>query len=360
MSRYTKEWLTAALGTTDTAGLEEIRRSAEELTLELVGNKVYYRGLIEFSNICARNCLYCGIRKDNPTPGRYTATTAQILDAARWCAEAGYGSVVLQSGERNDGLFADFVVEAVKGIKESTVSPRLPHGLGVTLCVGEQTRETFRRFRDAGAHRYLLRIESTNPGLFGRIHPDGQSLQSRLQCLRVLREEGFAVGTGVMIGLPGQTLEMLADDLLFYRDNDFDMFGMGPYIPHHDTPMGRSAIPSSGERLRLSLLMIGLTRLLTGNTNIAATTALQALDPVGREKGISWGANVLMPSLTPGEFRRDYLLYEGKPCVDETREECLHCLARRVNLAGRVVAVDEWGDPVHYSKRTAVKEGREK
>jgi len=217
--------------------------------------------------------------------------------------------------------------------------------------VGEQSRETLRRFRKAGAHRYLLRIETTNPGLFSRIHPGEQTLESRLSCLRILREEGFAVGTGVMIGLPWQTTEMLADDLLFYRDNDFDMFGMGPFIPHHDTPMGNAPVIPDGERMRLSLLMIGLTRLLTVTTNIAATTALQALDPTGREKGLSWGANVLMPSVTPGEFRKEYLLYDGKPCTDEKKEDCLNCLRMRVEMAGRVVAVDDWGDPVHYKAR---------
>lgn len=359
MSGLTKERLTAALNTTDPAGLEDIRRQAEELTLDAVGTKVYYRGLIEFSNICSRNCLYCGIRRDNTGLRRFTAASEQIIEAAKWCAEAGYGSVVLQSGERNDPPFVDFVEETVAGIKETTVSPRLPFGLGVTLCVGEQSREAFRRFRIAGAHRYLLRIETTNPGLFRRIHPDSQSLETRLSCLKILREEGFAVGTGVMIGLPGQTTDMLADDLLFYREHDFDMFGMGPFIPHPGTPMGLDPMLPARERMRLSLLMIGLTRLLTGNTNIAATTALQALDPSGREKGLSWGANVLMPSLTPGEFRKDYILYEGKPCVDETREECLNCLQRRVALAGRVVAVDEWGDPVHFSARNAVNEGRD-
>ena len=159
------------------------------------------------------------------------------------------------------------------------------------------------------------------------------------------------MGTGVMVGLPGQTASMLADDLIFFTTHDFDMFGMGPFIPHHDTPMGSDPIASPEERMRLSLMMIGLTRLLTVDTNIAATTALQALDPTGREKGISWGANVLMPSVTPGEYRKDYLLYDGKPCTDERREECRSCLGRRVGLAGRVVAVDDWGDPVHYTRR---------
>lgn len=351
MNALTREEIVSLLKTRDPGELEAVRRRAEDLTLTTLGNRVYYRGLIEFSNICSLDCLYCGIRRGNHNLKRYTASQSQITDAARWCAEAGFGSIVLQSGERTDPAFVDFVEEAVLSVKNSTVSKRLPAGLGITLCVGEQSRETMRRFRKAGAHRYLLRIETTNPGLFRRIHPGEQTLESRLSCLRILREEGFAVGTGVMIGLPGQTPEMLADDLLFYRDKDFDMFGMGPFIPHHETPMANETILPDGERMRLSLLMIGLTRLLTVTTNIAATTALQALDATGREKGLSWGANVLMPSLTPGEFRKDYLLYDGKPCTDENKEDCLNCLKRRVEMAGRVVAFDEWGDPFHYKAR---------
>ncbi len=348
---YDRSRLADMLNTRDPEALEEIRLAAENLTLSTLGNRVYYRGLIEFSNVCAMNCLYCGIRRDNDRQRRYTASLEQILDAAEFCARAGYGSVVLQSGERTDPKFLDFVEQTVSAIKERTASPRLPRGLGITLCVGEQSRQTLRRFRSAGAHRYLLRIETTNPQLFRSIHPGGQSLESRLRCLETLREEGYAVGTGVMIGLPGQTPEMLADDLLFYREHDFDMFGMGPFIPHPDTPMGSLPISPSGERIRLSLLMIGLTRLLTVDTNIAATTALQALDPMGREAGLTWGANVVMPSLTPGEYRRDYLLYEGKPCIEERREDCMGCLRARVESTGRVVAGDDWGDPVHYTRR---------
>lgn len=353
MNGHSPERLAALLETTDPRAIESIRSHAEEITLKTLGNRVFYRGLIEFSNICSLDCLYCGIRRGNKKQKRYTAGLDQITDAASWCAAAGYGSVVLQSGERSDPEFVDFVEEAVGRIRTLTVSSALPRGLGITLCVGEQTRETYRRFREAGAHRYLLRIETTNPGLFRRIHPAGQNLESRLECLRILREEGFAVGTGVMIGLPGQTAGMLAEDLLFYRENDFDMFGMGPFIPHPDTPMGFEPVLPDRERVRLSLLMIALTRILTVDTNIAATTALQALDPKGRETALSFGANVLMPSLTPAEYRADYLLYQGKPCIDEGREDCLACLRKRVEASGRVVALNEWGDPVHYTARSA-------
>lgn len=347
-----REVLAGFLSETDPEKIESIREAAEQTVLKYCGNKVYYRGLVEFSNVCSLDCRYCGIRKSNRKVNRYTVSEDAIVEAAKWCAEVHYGSLVLQSGERHDEEFISMVERVVRRIKSETVSSVLPRGLGITLCVGEQTRETFQRFREAGAHRYLLRIETTNEELFRSIHPAEQSLESRLRCLDHLRKTGFQVGTGVMIGLPGQTPEMLADDLLFYRDHDFDMFGMGPFIPHRDTPMGNSPVMSDSERTRLGLMMIALARLLTKDTNVAATTALQALDPVGREKGLTFGANVLMPQLTPLEFRENYLLYENKPCVDEEREECLNCLRRRVEMVGRVVAKDEWGDSLHYAARS--------
>jgi len=344
-----RDVLAGLLCMTDPMEIEAVRQAAEETVLKYCGNKVYYRGLVEFSNICALDCRYCGIRRSNEKVSRYTVSEEDVVEAAKWCAEAHYGSLVLQSGERRDGEFVAMVERVVARIRKETVSSVLPKGLGITLCVGEQTKETYERFRAAGSHRYLLRIETTNEDLFRSIHPGEQTLDSRLLSLEHLRETGFQVGTGVMIGLPGQTAEMLADDLIFYRKHDFDMFGMGPFIPHGDTPMGDAPVMNEKERTRLGLMMIALTRLLTRNTNIAATTALQALDPMGREKGLSFGANVLMPQLTPLEFRGSYLLYENKPCVDEDREQCLNCLRRRVEMTGRVVALDEWGDSLHFT-----------
>jgi len=343
-----REVLAGFLRETDPLLIEPVREAAERTVLKYCGKKVFYRGLVEFSNVCSLDCRYCGIRRSNTGISRYTVSEEAIVSAAKWCADVHYGSLVLQSGERHDEEFISMVERVVKRIKTETVSSVLPRGLGITLCVGEQTRNTLQRFRDAGAHRYLLRIETTSEELFRSIHPSEQTLESRLQCLDYLRETGFQVGTGVMIGLPGQTPEMLADDLLFYKKNDFDMFGMGPFIPHKDTPMGNSPVLSESERTRMGLMMIALARLLTKDTNVAATTALQALDPVGREKGLTFGANVLMPQLTPLEFRENYLLYENKPCVDEDKEECLNCLRRRVEMVGREVAQDEWGDSLHY------------
>ena len=350
-SKPSREVLAGYLRETDPLLIEPVRVAAERTVLKYCGNKVYYRGLVEFSNLCNLDCRYCGIRKSNTMVKRYTVSEKAIINAAKWCAEVHYGSLVLQSGERHDEEFISMVERVVRRIKAETVSSVLPRGLGITLCVGEQTKETFKRFREAGAHRYLLRIETTNEELFRSIHPSEQSLDSRLRCLDYLRATGFQVGTGVMIGLPGQTPEMLADDLLFYKKHDFDMFGMGPFIPHKDTPMGDSPVMRDSERTRMGLMMIALTRLLTKDTNVAATTALQALDPIGREKGLTYGANVLMPQLTPLEFRENYLLYENKPCVDEEKEECLNCLRRRVEMVGREVAQDEWGDSLHFPGR---------
>ncbi len=348
-----KETLIHFLRTKHYGEIEAVRTAAEKTLLKYCGNSVYYRGLIEFSNKCALDCGYCGIRKSNTKVNRYTVSEDEIIKAARWCAEVHYGSLVLQSGERQDSRFIEFVKRITRRIKRETVSSVLPQGLGITLCVGEHSLETYRSFRDAGAHRYLLRIETTNEELFKSIHPNQQNLDSRLKSLEYLKTAGFQVGTGVMIGLPGQTPEMLADDLLFYKKHDFDMFGMGPFIPHKDTPMGNLPVMPEEQRTNLGLMMIALTRLLTKDTNVAATTALQALDPIGREKGLSFGANVLMPQLTPAEFRESYLLYENKPCVDEEKEDCLNCMKRRVETMGRVVAQDQWGDSKHFFKRNA-------
>lgn len=345
------------LTTTDPQKLEAFRAQAETLLLAECGTQVYFRGLIEFSNRCACDCLYCGIRASNAQVTPYTMSLSQIVDAARSSAEMRYGSVVLQSGERRDAAFIDFVEAAVNAIKNATRSSALPDGLGITLGIGEQSEETYRRLFKAGAHRYLLRIETTNRDLFKRLHPRNQVFDNRADALRSLKKVGFQVGTGVMIGLPGQTIDDLVRDLLFFKELDIDMIGMGPYIVHANTPMAiwpdaSERIPQ--ERFDLSLRMIAATRLFLKNVNIAATTALQAIDPEGREKALRWGANVMMPQLTPLEYRRDYQLYDGKPCLDDSADRCAEYLARRVVSAGRTVGFDKWGDSPHFQKSKAL------
>ena len=329
-----------------------LRTRAHEVMVEHVGDAVYYRGLIELSNVCALNCYYCGIRAGNEKVERYTLTESDVIDAANWCADQGYGSIVLQAGERSDAAWVDFIELLIKRIKTETIRPELPQGVGITLSLGEQSRDTYARWRAAGAHRYLLRIESTNPALFASIHPRQQSLEERKQCLRWLADTGFQVGTGVMIGIPGQTLDMLADDILFFKTMDIDMIGMGPYLAHNDTPMSTWEQPlGKDELLMLAYKMIAVVRLVLKDVNIAATTALQAIAKDGRERGLTYGANVTMPNLTPTKVRANYQLYEGKPCMDEGRVECRGCLLGRIKSVGRHVAFNQWGDSKHYTKK---------
>lgn len=331
--------------------IEAVRAEAERVLLQNCGDGVYLRGLVEASNACACDCLYCGIRKSNREVNRYTLSLDDILACARQCADYGYGSMVIQSGERADKKFIDLVAEAVARIRAETRTDKQPEGLGITLCVGQQSYETYKRLYEAGAHRYLLRIETTNPALFAKIHPADQTFESRVECLKMLRDIGYQVGTGVMIGLPGQTPEDLADDILFFSKFDIDMIGMGPFIPHPDTPLGDEPVAEVAERVRLALLMVAATRLKLRDVNIAATTALQALDPVGREKGLRFGANVIMPQMSPTDVRQDYQLYPGKPCLDENAQECQSCLNMRIEFAGRKVGLYAWGDSLHARKR---------
>jgi len=348
---FSQEDIIAMLGATSDDEIEVIRSAAEKVLLENCGNEVYTRGLIEASNICRCNCYYCGIRKSNKNVERYDMKVEEIVDAALWCVDHGYGSMVIQAGERHSARFIDRIEEALKQIKQQTRSEELPQGLGITLGVGEQTPEVYRRFFEAGAHRYLLRVETTNPDLFEKIHPSGQTLETRIDCLNSLREVGYQVGTGVMIGLPGQTLEDLANDILFFKRQDIDMIGMGPFIPNEETPLGRELCPDVCVRMNLALLMIAVTRLVLKDVNIASTTALEALDPEGREAGLRFGANVIMPLMTPQSVRRNYLLYPGKPCLDEDLLASRTALEKSINSVGREMVANKWGDAVHFKKR---------
>ena len=343
-----RETLYRILSTQDPDEIELFRHAAEQTLLQNCGDTVRLRGLIEFSNRCISDCYYCGIRRSNRALSRYTLKLAEIVDTALWCGEQGYGSVVLQSGERRDAKFTRFISAAVRAIKEQTRSPALPDGVGITLCVGEQSAETYAEWFAAGAHRYLLRMETSSPALFARLHPATQSYASRIDCLKILKTLGYRVGTGVMIGLPGQTLDDLVDDLFFFRDIGADMIGMGPYIPHEQAALPHmdagTEIPDAAARLQLALRMIAATRLLLPGINIAATTALQTLADDGREQGLRFGANVIMPQATPLRVRRQYTLYDGKPCLDDSAGQCATCLEGRIDSAGRRILRDSWGD----------------
>jgi len=317
-----------------------------------VGSKVYFRGLIEFSNYCIKNCYYCGIRKDNKNIRRYDIPDEAILQAAEFAYENKYGSLVLQSGERSDSQFVERISKLLYRIKKLSKGE-----LGITISLGEQTRETYKEWFKAGAHRYLLRIETSDEELYYKIHPrdDKHNFQTRLNCLYTLKELGYQTGTGVMIGLPFQTYDHLAKDLLFMKEFDVDMVGMGPYIEHHDTPLYRfkDRLWPLHRRFEVALNMIATLRILMPDINIAAATALQAIDPMGREKALKCGANIIMPNITPTANRKNYLLYENKPCTDEGADDCTHCLDVRIGMAGREVGYDEWGDSRHFKGKSS-------
>ena len=330
---------------------KELLSMGGETLLSNRGNEVYYRGLVEFSNICTKDCYYCGIRKSNRNNERYDLSDDAILEAARFAHEHKYGSLVLQSGERDDPAFVERIDQLLKKIKSATNG-----ALGVTLSLGEQSAETYRRWFESGAHRYLLRIETSDERLYNQLHPNDEKhdFEKRLQCLIRLQEVGYQTGTGVMIGVPGQTLKHLANDLLFMKKIDIDMVGMGPYIEHEETPMyaKKDLLWPLQERFLTSLNMVAVLRLMMPDINIAATTAMQTIDPVGREKAMQAGANVIMPNITPSNQRRNYLLYQNKPCTDEGADDCSNCLSIRIEMIGRVPGYNQWGDSEHFFRRT--------
>jgi biotin synthase len=336
------------LSAADPTENEALRAAAYEIKRRHVGPVVHFRGLIEASNACTKNCLYCGIRRDRAIP-RYVMTKEEILACARQAHERRYGSIVLQAGERSDAAFVDFIEDIVREIKVCSGAR-----LGVTLSLGEQAEETYRRWFAAGAHRYLLRVETSSPALYRRLHPADHDFAERVECLRRLRRAGYQVGTGVMIGLPFQTIEDLASDILFFQEMDIDMIGMGPYVLHEATPLAEHALDTEEEKRRrfeLALRMISVARIALRDINIAAATALQALDPQGRERALLAGANILMPNLTPQPYRGEYMLYEGKPCVDEDADQCLQCLEGRIASIGESIGWDAWGDARHFARR---------
>lgn len=317
-----------------------------------VGRISYLRGLIEFSNICSKNCLYCGIRKDNKLLQRYNLSDEEIIEAAKFAYKSNYASIVLQSGELESKSFINRVDFLLKSIMEETES-----NIGITLSCGEQSYETYKRWFNSGARRYLLRIESSNKDLYYKIHPNNKlhNFDRRIQCLQDMKKVGYQVGTGVMIGLPFQSIDDLANDLLFMKEIDIDMCGMGPYIEHQDTPLFqyRNELLPLKERFELTLKMIALLRIMMKDINIAASTAMQSIDKMGREKALKIGANVIMPNITPGMYRDFYKLYENKPCTDEQAEDCMNCMEVRISLAGDEIGYNQYGDSLHYKKRVS-------
>jgi biotin synthase len=352
--QFTKDDLIYLMSLKKQEDLEKLYKRAYQIKEKYIGKKAYYRGLIEFSNKCIKDCYYCGIRLSNKNTERFDMTISEIIEMAKWAYDNNYGSITLQSGERQDPEFTDFVEEAIIKIKEISNGE-----LGLTLCLGEQTEETYRRWFAAGGHRYLLRIETTNQELYSKIHPNNErhSYEKRVGCLKTLKKIGYQVGTGVMIGLPNQTEEDMVDDILFFKEMDIDMIGMGPYVVHKDTPLGAKVIEEGKDteidkytRFIYGLKMIAIARIFLKDVNIAATTALQALNPLGRELGLKAGGNILMPIITIPEHREKYQLYDNKPCLDDNADECKSCLTGRVRSVGDTVGFGEWGDSPHFKK----------
>lgn len=323
------EQLTALLtgGTPESdAYLFERARHVRE---SVYGKAVYMRGLIEFTNYCKNDCYYCGIRRSAAGADRYRLSEEQILSCCERGHELGFRTFVLQGGE--DGYFTDErIVHLVREIKE-----RYPD-CALTLSIGERERESYEAFYEAGADRYLLRHETADESHYRLLHPPGLSLSHRKQCLRQLKEIGYQVGCGFMVGSPGQTPECLVEDLMFIKELKPHMVGIGPFVPHHDTPFADQ--PQGG--LELTLRLLAVIRLMNPHVLLPATTALGTIDPRGREQGILAGANVVMPNLSPGEVRNKYLLYDNKICTGDEAAECVNCLGNRIASTGYELVSD--------------------
>jgi biotin synthase len=327
-------WLREA----DAGRLEDLWRKADEVRRRSVGDAVHLRGLIEISNYCVRQCGYCGLRAGNTGLDRYRMTEEEILGCVRLAVQHGYGTVVLQGGE-DYGLPTEWLAAVVRRIKGET-------SLAVTLSLGERPERDLAVWREAGANRYLLRFETSDPGLYRLVHPPLPGRPSdRLTILRTLKRLGYETGSGVMVGIPGQSVESLATDIHTFRTLDLDMVGVGPYISHPATPLGQGqwlrALPEQEQAANTELMVykvVALTRLACPEANIPSTTALATLNrKSGRELGLMRGANVVMPNLTPPEYREKYEIYPGKACVNETAQACQMCLRSRIEALGREI-----------------------
>lgn len=321
-----EEWMTLIENRTPELA-EYLFEQAREVREEHYGKEIYIRGLIEFTNYCKNDCFYCGIRKSNPNASRYRLTKEDILECCRHGYDLGFRTFVLQGGE--DGYFNDGrIAEIVASIKAQHPD------CAITLSIGEKSEESYQKFYDAGAQRYLLRHETYSAEHYGKLHPPVLSAENRQQCLWDLKKIGYQVGTGFMVGSPYQTAENLAEDMLFIKELNPQMVGIGPFIPHRDT---RFASETAGS-LELTLYMLGLLRLMIPKVLLPATTALGTIDPNGRELGILSGANVVMPNLSPLSVRKKYMLYNDKISTgDEAAESVAHLKARMKNIGYEVV-----------------------
>lgn len=343
----TRQEILGWLRETDETRLAGLWGAADAVRRSCVGDAVHLRGLVEFSNVCVRQCAYCGLRAGNRALPRYRMSAEEILDCARKARAFGYGTVVLQSGE-DPGCRAGWLAEVVRRVKAET-------GLAVTLSVGERSLPELALWREAGADRYLLRFETSNRSLYESIHPALPGVVSdRIALLCQVRELGYEVGSGVMVGIPGQTWGDLADDLEWFARLDLDMIGVGPFIPHPQTPLGQrvlsGTVPSPADQVPASeqatCKVMALARLVCPYANIPSTTALATLNRAsGRELGLCRGGNVVMPNLTPQKYRSLYEIYPAKACVTEDAAACRACLAGRIRALGRTLGTGPGESP---------------
>ncbi len=325
--QISKEEIIEFLTTKDNDKIETLFFWADVVRRKYVGDDVHIRGIIEFSNYCFKNCLYCGLRRDNKKIHRYKMSIDEIFNTAKKAATLGYKTVVLQSGEA--------MVYPIKKIAELIKKIKQELNLAITLSLGELEYKDYEILQKAGADRYLMRFETTDRELFKRLKPDSD-YDARFKRLYWLKELGFQTGSGIMIGLPGQTPESIADDILMFKKLDLDMVGNGPFIPNPDTPLK----DTNGGTLIDALKLVALTRIVTLNAHIPATTALGTISSQGRQKALHCGANVIMPNITPREYRRHYMLYPGKICVDENTSDCNKCINAMVLCAGREISTN--------------------
>ena len=308
---------------------EGLFNAADEVRKEYVGDEVHLRALLEFSNICRCNCFYCGLRGENKSAERYRLSKEEIINLAAKAVSYGYRTIVMQSGE--DLYFtADYLAEILKEIKKLEPTP------AITLSIGEHSYEEYKILKEAGADRFLLRIETTDRDLYKKLHPN-MDFDNRVRCLKDLKALGYEMGTGSLIGLPDQTLESIADDILFFKEIGADMIGVGPFIPHKETPLK----DANGGTFELARKVMAIIRLLMPDINIPATTAMETLNPNGRLIALQSGANVVMPNATEGDYRRKYEIYPGKICVNDSPAQCRGCISNKIESIGRTISKEQ-------------------
>ena len=332
----TNEELSALIKTDDVSAAELLKKYADETRRKYYGKKVFLRGLIEISSYCRNDCLYCGIRRSNKSAERYRLSKEEILSCCKNGYKLGFRTFVMQGGE--DSFFTDEIMaDIISEIRRSYPD------CAITLSLGERSRESYKLFKEAGADRYLLRHEAASPELYSKLHPAELSLEKRKECLFALRELGYQVGAGFMVGAPFQTVDHIICDLRFLQELQPQMIGIGPFIPHHNTPFAEE----KGGTLELTLRLLGILRLMFPRVLLPATTALGTIAPNGRELGLMTGCNVVMPNLSPVMVRKKYDLYDNKICTGEEAAECRGCLQRRIESAGYEIAIER-GDCVSF------------